>query len=129
MQPKISIIVPVYNAEMYLEECLNSLIHQTLTEIEIICIDDGSQDGSVRILKECQRYDPRITVIAQENQGVSAARNAGLKQASAEYIMFCDSDDYFEKTTCQMVNDEIERSSPDAIIFNYKTLKNGKFYR
>lgn len=127
MQPKISIIVPVYNAEMYLEECLNSLIHQTLTEIEIICIDDGSQDGSVRILKECQRYDPRITVIAQENQGVSAARNAGLKQASAEYIMFCDSDDYFEKTTCQMVNDEIERSSPDAIIFNYKTLKNGNF--
>lgn len=93
---KVSIIVPVYNNEKYLKECLESLTNQTLTDIEIICINDGSEDKSGNILEEFKNKDDRFIVINQENQGVSVARNYGLKIAKGEYVGFVDSDDYID---------------------------------
>lgn len=93
---KVSIIVPVYNSEKYLSKCLDTLIHQTLQEIEIICINDGSKDNSLKILKDYATKDNRIKIISKENEGLSAARNDGLKIASGEYIGYIDSDDWVD---------------------------------
>lgn len=90
---KISIIIPIYNVENYLKQCLDSVINQTLKDIEIICINDGSTDNSLKILKEYSKKDSRITVINQKNQGVSVARNNGLNIAKGEFVAFIDSDD------------------------------------
>ena len=92
--PKISVIIPVYNVEKYLAECLTSVVNQTFKDIEIICINDGSTDNSPKILEEFAQKDNRIKIINQENQGMSCARNAGLAVATGEYISFIDSDDY-----------------------------------
>ena len=94
--PAISVIVPVYNVERYLPRCLDSLINQTLKDIEIICINDGSPDNSLEILEEYAKKDSRIKVINQENAGLSAARNNGMSAASGEYIGFVDSDDWID---------------------------------
>ena len=94
--PKVSIIVPVYNVEKYLERSLNSLINQTLKDIEIICVNDGSKDNSLKILEEYSKKDNRIIVINQENAGVSVTRNSGMKIAKGQYIGFVDSDDWVE---------------------------------
>ena len=91
---KVSIIVPVYNVEEYFEECIQSIISQTYTNIEIILVDDGSTDGSGRMCDEYAKQDPRIVVVHKENGGLSSARNAGLDVATGEYIQFIDSDDY-----------------------------------
>ena len=97
MKPKVSIIVPVYNCEKYLPECIASLRRQTLSDIEMIFVCDASPDDSLSILREAERTDARIRVIAfPENRGVSAARNAGLDAATGAYIGFCDSDDWIE---------------------------------
>ncbi|MDR3151284.1 MAG: glycosyltransferase [Holosporaceae bacterium] len=101
-QPKISVIIPVYNAENFIERCLDSVTNQTLSQLEILCINDGSTDNSLRILEKYACRDSRITVINQENFGPGAARNAGLAAASGEYLGFVDSDDwigenFFEK--------------------------------
>ncbi len=93
---KISIIVPVYNVEKYLERCLDSLINQTLKDIEIICINDGSTDNSSEILKEYAKKDSRIIIINQNNQGISVARNNGMNKAKGKYIGFVDSDDWVD---------------------------------
>lgn len=90
---KVSVIVPVYNTEKYLDECLRSIESQTLKEIEIICVNDGSKDGSYKILSEHAKNDHRIKVINQENAGVAAARNHGLREAKGDYVAFVDSDD------------------------------------
>lgn len=117
--PKISILVPIYNAELYLKECLLSLINQTYKSIEIICIDDGSRDNSGDIVKHYMALDHRITLISQENRGLSAARNAGLKIATGEYIMFCDSDDYFQLDAIELcVREIITHNCIDGIFFN-----------
>jgi glycosyltransferase involved in cell wall biosynthesis len=92
-KPKVSIIIPVYNCEKYLGLCLTSVLNQTLREIEVICIDDGSMDGSPAILEDYARRDSRIIVLRQENSGAANARNRGLERASAPYIGFVDSDD------------------------------------
>ena len=93
---KVSIIVPIYNQEKYLKRCLDSLVAQTLSDIEIICVNDGSTDSSVQILDAYQKKDTRIKVINQINSGVSEARNVGLRQATGEYIGFVDPDDFVE---------------------------------
>ena len=93
---KVSIIVPVYNVEKYLAQCLDSLINQTLKEIEIICINDGSKDNSTKILTAYAQKDVRIKIINQTNQGISAARNNGISVATGEYIGFVDSDDWVD---------------------------------
>ena len=100
-QKLISIVVPVYNVEEYLSRCLDSIINQTYKNIEIICVNDGSTDNSLKILTTYSELDYRIKIISQENQGLSEARNIGIKNSSGEYIGFIDSDDsidekYFE---------------------------------
>lgn len=95
---KISVIVPVYNTAQYLERCLDSLLRQTLSDIEIICIDDGSNDNSLEVLEKIKKSNPtsNLQIIKLENQGVSRARNAGMKVAQGEYIGFVDSDDWID---------------------------------
>lgn len=100
--PKVSIIMPVYNVEKYLKKCLNSLINQTLDDIEIICVNDGSTDNSDKILQEFAQKDSRIKILTQSNKGQSVARNLAIENANGEYLGFVDSDDwvdldYFEK--------------------------------
>lgn len=98
MQPLISVIIPVYNVEKYLAQCLDSVIGQTYENLEIICVNDGSVDGSLGILREYERKDSRIKVIDKKNEGVSIARNTGLDAAKGEYVHFLDSDDYIESS-------------------------------
>ena len=86
--PKVSVIIPVYNVEKYLRECLDSVINQTLSDIEIICINDGSTDNSLEILKEYAENDSRIKIITQENQGQGVARNNAIEAAQGEYLVF-----------------------------------------
>ena len=95
---KVSIIVPVYNVAEYLDECMISLVNQSLKDIEILCVNDGSTDNSLEILEEYAKKDSRITVFTIENSGVSQARNYGIKHAKGEYIGFVDSDDYVDET-------------------------------
>ena len=95
-RPKISVVIPVYNVEDYLEQCLRSVLEQSLREIEIICVDDGSTDSSPDILQNLAAEDPRIQIITQKNAGPSVARNAGIKAATGEYVHLLDSDDYIK---------------------------------
>lgn len=94
--PKVSIIAPVYNVEKYLRKCIDSLINQTLNDIEIICINDGSTDKSLKILKEYKNRDSRIILLNQENSGQSVARNRGIEIAKGEYLGFVDPDDWID---------------------------------
>ncbi len=94
---KVSIIIPVYNVEPYLDRCLNSVINQTLKDIEIIVVDDGSTDNSKKIIDRYGQLDERVRIVHQNNQGVSAARNIGLNMAEGEYIGFVDSDDWIDE--------------------------------
>lgn len=93
---KFSIIIPVYNVESYLRECLDSVLNQTFSDWEAICVNDGSTDGSAAILEEYAEKDSRFKIISQPNGGLSAARNAGIKAAEGEYVLFLDSDDWLE---------------------------------
>ena len=115
--PKISIIVPVYNVEEYLKECLDSLINQTLREIEIICIDDGSTDNSLKILQEYAQKDNRIKVLTQKNKKQGAARNRGLEIAKGEYIQFVDSDDYISLNACERIYKQCSELNLEMISF------------
>ena len=99
--PLISIIVPVYNAEKHLKRCLDSIICQTYKNLEIIIVDDGSEDGSGEICNKYAEHDERVRVIHQKNQGVSSARNAALEVSRGEYIAFVDSDDWIEEDMIQ----------------------------
>lgn len=94
---KVSVIVPVYNVEKYLKDCLNSVINQTLEDIEIICVNDGSTDNSLAILEDYAKKDSRIKIINQKNKGLSGARNTGMKYVQGEYILFLDSDDWLNE--------------------------------
>lgn len=95
---KVSVIVPVYNVEKYIEKCIESIINQTFRDIEIILVDDGAQDSSGTICDEYAAQDERISVIHKENGGLSDARNAGVKKATSDYVLFIDSDDYIKET-------------------------------
>lgn len=99
--PKVSVIIPVYNVEKYLDDCLENVVNQTLKDIEIICVNDGSTDNSLEILQKYENQDSRIKIINKENGGLSSARNAGLKEAKGEYILFLDSDDMVSKGVCK----------------------------
>ncbi len=109
---QISVIIPVYNVEKYLEKCLDSVIRNTYKNLEIICVNDGSTDRSLEILNKYAELDERITVITQENQGLSGARNTGIDNSHADYIAFIDSDDYvhhqyFEILMRPMINPNV----------------------
>lgn len=117
--PLISIIVPVYNIEKYLPKCLDSLLYQTLKNIEIICINDGSTDNSLKILEEYAARDKRIKVINQPNQGVSFARNNGINIAKGKYITFVDGDDWLELDACKRIYTQIENDNSDVILYGH----------
>ncbi len=112
----ISIIVPVYNAEKFLPQCLDSLVNQTYKEIEVICVNDGSTDGSLSILEQYAAKDTRVKVISQENQGPSEARNNGISKAEGEWMMFVDSDDWLEMDCCEQV---MAQNDCDLVFFSY----------
>ncbi len=116
--PKVSVVVPVYNVEKYLEECLDSLINQTLSEIEIICIDDGSTDRCPEILKNYADKDDRIKIITKQNEGQGIARNIGVKSAVGEYLIFVDSDDWLELNALELLYNKIKNDNADIIFFN-----------
>lgn len=113
---KVSIIVPVYKVENYIRRCVDSLIQQTLRDIEIILIDDGSPDNCPQICDEYAEKDQRITVIHKKNGGVSAARNDGLKQATGNYVIFCDSDDWMEIEGCERLYKAADVNNADVTI-------------
>jgi len=114
-KPLLSIVVPVYNMEKYLVKCLDSLINQTLKNIEIICVNDGSTDSSLEMLREYEHKDSRIKIIDKKNGGLSSARNAGMEVAQAEFIGFMDSDDWVEPETYKIAYNKIQ--DVDIVIF------------
>ena len=113
-----SIIIPVYNVEKYLPKCLDSLINQTYGDIEIICVNDGSIDNSLQVLNEYAQKDARIKVINQENNGVSTARNVGIDNATGDYLLFVDADDWLDLKTCEILNNSISINCADLVSFN-----------
>ncbi|MDY6894644.1 MAG: glycosyltransferase family 2 protein, partial [Thermotogota bacterium] len=121
---KVSVIIPVYNAEKYLRECLDSVVNQTLKEIEIICVDDGSTDGSLDILQEYSRIDQRFIVLTQENQYSGVARNYGLSVAKGETVHFLDADDWLEPTTYEETFETWNTTKSDFVVFFHKWYDN-----
>ncbi len=116
----ISIIVPVYNSEKYLAETLNSICSQSFCDIEIVCVNDGSTDSSLSILKEWRNTDGRIVVINQENSGVSLARNAGIEAARGDILMFVDADDCLTPDACEVVSRIFEEEQCDVLTFGMR---------
>lgn len=116
---KVSIIIPIYNTQKYLGKCLESVIDQTLKDIEIILVNDGSIDESLRICMEYEKKDKRIKVIDKNNEGVSIARNIGIENSNGEYICFVDSDDYIEKDMLNNMYNSILNNEADLCMCNY----------
>ncbi len=125
-QPKISIIIPVYNAEKTLNRCLDTLVSQTYKNIEILCIDDCSSDNSFNILKEYEKKDSRIIAIKRvKNQGQGPVRNYALSIAKGDYIMFADADDWYENNACEILYNNIKNNcNVDIIFFDYNRIIN-----
>lgn len=119
--PKVSIIIPAYNAERYIQRCLNSIIGQSLSDIEIIVINDGSNDKTLEILREYKKKDQRIKVISQKNAGVSASRNNGLIVARGKYVAFCDADDYLNTNYIEALYSTAKTNDLDIIKSSFKT--------
>jgi len=129
VKPDISIIVPVYKVEPYLIQCVESIRRQTLHNIEIILVDDGSPDQCPKICDEFAEKDNRIQVLHQENAGVAAARNNGIQMASADWIMFVDSDDWLEKTAAEILYEKAIQSGCDIVCAaHYKNYPNKQVY-
>lgn len=116
---KVSVIVPVYNVEKYLKRCLDSLINQTLSDIDIICINDGSKDSSLQILEQYAQKDSRIVIYNQENSGLSVARNTGLEHASGEYIGFVDSDDWVDLDFYEKLYNSAKNNNADIAVADF----------
>ena len=117
MNIKISIVVPVYNAEKYLDECITSILNQTYNNFELILINDGSIDNSLEICNKYSLGDNRIKVINKINEGVSRARNIGIEVSTGDYLMFVDSDDTIQKNSLDIIVDNIKKYSSDILIF------------
>lgn len=113
---EISVILPVYNSEKYLRECLDSIINQTFDDIEVLCINDGSSDGSLKILEEYAQRDDRITVVDQENQGVAKTRNRALGMVSGNYVYFMDSDDTLDTGAFKKLHANLKSNGSDFCI-------------
>ena len=125
---KISVIIPVYNTEKYLRCCLDSVTEQTLRDIEIVCVNDGSTDGSLAILRKYAAKDKRIIVINQANKGLSAARNAGLKIATADYISFIDSDDFVYVAFLEQLYHAIQNNNSDIAGCDFVKIRGSREY-
>ncbi|WP_338449835.1 glycosyltransferase [Niallia oryzisoli] len=125
MDIKVSVIIPVYNAEKYITECIESLINQTLEECEFIFVNDGSKDRSSYIINEFKEKDRRIILINQENQGVSMARNNGLNAARGEYVGFVDADDYIKQDMYERLYNSAIKDDCDIVISNFESEMDG----
>jgi len=125
LRPKISVIIPVYNSEKYLKRCLDTVINQTLQDIEIILVDDGSKDQSGNMCDEIRTTDKRVKVIHQPNSGAGSARNNGLKIATGEYISFVDSDDYIKTDMYEKLYGYIKKNEVETCIFGYHKVRDG----
>lgn len=130
--PMISIIVPTHNVEELVKRCLDALVGQTYRDIEILCIDDYSEDKTCEVIKEYAEKDKRIRLLNNSGRGVSAARNLGIENARGKYIMMCDGDDYYEPTMCEKMLTAIEGSGADLAICEinmiYQASKEQRFY-
>ena len=120
MKAKVSVIVPIYNVAPYLPECLDSILAQTMGELEVILINDGSTDSSGSIADDYAKQDPRISVIHQENHGLSFARNKGLEEANAVYVMFIDSDDWIDTALIENLYKRALETKADLIACNFQ---------
>ena len=127
MNPKVSIIIPVYNTEEYLRSCLDSVISQTLSDIEIICVNDGSSDYSLDILSEYAKRDSRIKIITQDNRGLSEARNRGLNEATGDYIFFVDSDDFIHSQCLETAYSLAKENDADLVDLRYTSRREMAF--
>ncbi len=116
---KVSVIMPVYNAGDYLRPAIESVLDQTLKEIEIICIDDGSTDKSLKVLQEYQKQDERIRIVAENNAGPALARNKGITRARGEYVAFLDADDIFEPIMLESMYNVAKRDDLDIVLVDY----------
>ncbi|KZX14728.1 putative glycosyltransferase EpsH [Methanobrevibacter filiformis] len=116
VMPTVSVIIPIYNSEQYLEECLNSIVNQTLKNIEIICVNDGSTDNSLEILEDYSKKDKRIKILNQENHGAGVARNKGLKIARGKYLSILDADDFFKPDMLEKMYCKSEEFNADIAI-------------
>lgn len=125
--PKLDVIIPIYNVEGYLKRSLDSVLAQTFEDINIICVDDGSSDHSAEILKEYEKKDNRIKVITQQNQGLAAARNSGLKNSSSELIMFLDSDDYYHPQMCEKMYNAITENDVDIAVCDVEVIFDSEY--
>lgn len=121
--PKVSVIVPVYNVENYLCRCIDSIVTQTLKDIEIILIDDGSTDLSGKICDDYSLHDKRISVIHKTNEGLSSARNIGIETATAPYLMFIDSDDWVEEEYCEKPYIAAKNNNADLVLFSFREIR------
>lgn len=119
---KISVIIPIYNVEKYLERCLNSVIEQTYKNLEIILVDDGSPDGCAQICDIYKKKDERILVIHQKNKGLSGARNAGLDIATGKFVCFIDSDDYIDKNMIEILYKNLKHTNSDISICGFEQI-------
>ena len=124
---KISVIIPIYNVEKYLSQCLESLLNQTYTDWEAICVNDGSSDGCEEIVKQYAERDPRIKIITQDNQGLSMARNNGLKKATGDYIYFLDSDDSIHPQCLEIAYLFAKEHNADLVNFEFYKESKEKF--
>lgn len=126
--PKVSVIVPIYNVEQYIRECITSLTCQTLQDIEIICVDDCGTDKSMEIVEQFAKNDKRIKIVHNDkNSGLSESRNQGMKYASAPYIMFCDSDDFFAPNMCEVMYLQMEQTNAELGIFGFEVVYEANF--
>ena len=118
---KFSVVIPVYKVEKYLDQCVQSVLEQTCSDLEVILVDDGSPDRSGAMCDEWAKKDHRVRVVHQENGGLSAARNTGIRNAQGDYILFLDSDDWWEtNTVLDTVAKQLERTAVDVVNFNYR---------
>lgn len=126
----VSVVIPVYNAEEYLRECLDSLLAQTLSDFEVICVDDGSTDGSMEILSEYGACDERFQTISRTNSGAGAARNAGIEIARGEYLLFLDADDFAEPRLLEAAYRQCKADTADIAVFHsqFYDVRTGRSY-
>jgi len=122
---KVSVIIPVYNAEKYLGECLDSILGQTLKDIEVLCVDDGSTDGSARILAEYAAKDARVKLFSSSHAGAAGVRNRGLAEARGDYLFFCDADDWIDRLTLSSLQTRASQADADLAVTGLRYFDSG----
>ncbi len=120
----VSVIVPIYNSELYLEKCLESLKKQTYSDLEIICVNDGSTDNSLKIIESYMEIDCRFRILTQINSGQGVARNYGVSECSGEYVMFVDSDDWLEENCIELLLEALVKNNAELSIGTSPSVRN-----